>query len=61
MDDVVKGKMDSAHTEIRQHQEGFDFVPGNRSLPAVQADYLTAEVSTVDKSIFKHDPRGKDC
>ena len=36
MDDVVKGKMDSAHPEIRHHQEGFDFVPGNRSLSAVE-------------------------
>ena len=36
MDDVVKGKMDSAHPKIRQHQEGFDFVPGNRSLSALE-------------------------
>lgn len=31
-----KGHRDNGHTEIRDHPEGFDFVPGNRSLTAVE-------------------------
>ena len=36
MNDVVSGCMEPGHPEIRQHHEGFDFVPGNRSLSAVE-------------------------
>ena len=53
MSDVVSGKEPTGHPEIMHHREGFDFVPGNRSLSAsdyvlipVQADYLAAEDMT---------------
>ena len=36
MNDVVAGAMPRGHPEIMQHHEGFDFVPGNRSLSAVK-------------------------
>ncbi len=36
MNDVVSGAMARDHPEIMHHQEGFDFVPGNRSLSAVE-------------------------
>lgn len=36
MNDVVSGAMPRDHPEIMHHQEGFDFVPGNRSLSAVE-------------------------
>ena len=36
MNDVVAGTMPRDHPEIMQHHEGFDFVPGNRSLSAVE-------------------------
>ena len=36
MNDVVAGAMARDHPEIMHHQEGFDFVPGNRSLSAVE-------------------------
>ena len=36
MNDVVSGVEFSEHPEIRKHPEGFDFVPGNRALSAVE-------------------------
>lgn len=36
MNDVIGGIPPNGHTEIRHHPEGFDFVPGNRSLTAVE-------------------------
>ena len=36
MNDVVARTMSRDHPEIMQHHEGFDFVPGNRSLSAVE-------------------------
>ena len=36
MNDVVSGTMPRDHPEIMHHHEGFDFVPGNRSLSAVE-------------------------
>ena len=36
MNDVVSGAMPRDHPEIMHHHEGFDFVPGNRSLSAVE-------------------------
>ncbi len=36
MSDVVAGTMACDHPEIMRHHEGFDFVPGNRSLSAVE-------------------------
>jgi len=36
MNDVVSGATPRSHPEIMQHHEGFDFVPGNRSLSAVE-------------------------
>ena len=36
MNDVVSGAMARDHPEIMHHHEGFDFVPGNRSLSAVE-------------------------
>ena len=36
MSDVVSGKEVAEHTEIMHHHEGFDFVPGNRALSAVE-------------------------
>ena len=36
LNDVVAGTMARDHPEIAHHHEGFDFVPGNRSLSAVE-------------------------
>ena len=36
MNDVVAGTVPRDYPEIMQHHEGFDFVPGNRSLSAVE-------------------------
>ena len=36
LNDVVSGTMPRDHPEIMHHYEGFDFVPGNRSLSAVE-------------------------
>ena len=36
MSDVVSGKEIAKHMEIMHHHEGFDFVPGNRALSAVE-------------------------
>ena len=36
LNDVVSGTMPRDHPEIMHHPEGFDFVPGNRSLSAVE-------------------------
>lgn len=36
MNDVVSGTNIEEHLEIMQHKEGFDFVPANRSLSAVE-------------------------
>ena len=40
MNDVVAGTMPRDHPEIMQHHEGFDFVPGNRSLSAVEVSLV---------------------
>ncbi len=36
MNDIVAGTEPAGHPEIMHHHEGFDFVPGNRSLSAVE-------------------------
>lgn len=36
MNDIVAGVSGGEHPEVRQHHEGFDFVPGNRILSAVE-------------------------
>lgn len=36
MNDVVAGTLAHDHPEIMHHHEGFDYVPGNRSLSAVE-------------------------
>lgn len=36
LNDVVSGTTPRGHPEIMHHYEGFDFVPGNRSLSAVE-------------------------
>ena len=36
MNDVVAGSIEQAHPEVMHHHEGFDFVPGNRTLSAVE-------------------------
>lgn len=40
MSDVVAGTMPHDHSEIMHHHEGFDFVPGNRSLSAVEVSLV---------------------
>ena len=40
MSDVVAGTMPRDHPEIMRHHEGFDFVPGNRSLSAVETSLV---------------------
>ena len=40
MNDVVAGTMAHDQPEIMHHQEGFDFVPGNRSLSAVEVSLV---------------------
>jgi len=42
MNDVVSGATPRGHPEIMQHHEGFDFVPGNRSLSAVEVGLVNA-------------------
>lgn len=36
MDDIVAGRECSVHPEIKHHDEGFDFVPANRTLSALE-------------------------
>lgn len=36
MNDIVAGTLARDHPEIMHHQEGFDFVPGNRKLFTVE-------------------------
>ena len=40
MDDVVKDAEPEEHPEIRHHDEGFDFVPANRTLSAVEVNLI---------------------
>ena len=40
MSDVVSGEEPTGHPEIMHHREGFDFVPGNRSLSAVEVSLV---------------------
>ena len=40
MSDVVAGIEPADHPEIMHHHEGFDFVPGNRSLSAVEVSLV---------------------
>lgn len=40
MNDVVAGTAPAGHPEILHHHEGFDFVPGNRSLSAVEVGLI---------------------
>ena len=40
MNDVVSGAMPRDHPEIMHHCEGLDFVPGNRSLSAVEVNLV---------------------
>ena len=46
LNDVVSGTMPRDHPEIMHHHEGFDFVPGNRSLSAVELSYLSEAEQT---------------
>ena len=36
LNDVTEGILVSEHPEILSHKEGFDFIPGNRTLSAVE-------------------------
>ena len=36
MNDIVAGSIDQTHPEVMHYHEGFDFVPGNRTLSAVE-------------------------
>ena len=36
MNDVVAGRSDAEHLEILHHEEGFDYIPANRTLSAVE-------------------------
>ena len=36
MNDVVAGRDNTEHPEIKHHDEGFDFIPANRTLSAVE-------------------------
>ena len=40
MSNIVSGVSGSKHPEILHHHEGFDFVPGNRSLSAVEVSLV---------------------
>lgn len=42
MNDVVAGSIDLTHPEVMHHHEGFDFVPGNRTLSAVEVGLVNA-------------------
>ena len=42
MDAVVAGSFDQTHPEVMHHHEGFDFVPGNRTLSAVEVSLVNA-------------------
>lgn len=42
MNDVVAGAIDQTHPEVMRHHEGFDFVPGNRTLSAVEVGLVNA-------------------
>lgn len=42
MNDVVAGSIDQTHPEVMHHHEGFDFVPGNRTLSAVEVGLVNA-------------------
>lgn len=36
MNNIVSGVSGNEHPEVQKHHEGFDFIPGNRSLSAVE-------------------------
>lgn len=42
MNDVVAGVENAGHPEIMHHREGFDFIPGNRMLSAVEVGLVNA-------------------
>ena len=42
MNNIVAGVSGNEHPEIMQHHEGFDFVPSNRSLSAVEVSLVNA-------------------
>ena len=42
MNDIVSGVISKDHAEILHHYEGFDFVPGNRTLSAVEVGLVNA-------------------
>ena len=42
MSNIVAGVSGNDHPEIMQHHEGFDFVPGNRNLSAVEISLVNA-------------------
>lgn len=42
MNDVLTGTDKTEHPEILQHYEGFDFIPGNRNLSAVEMGLVNA-------------------
>lgn len=48
MDSIVVGVEDSDHPEIMRHPEGFDFIPANRTLSAVE----TGLVNVPDREII---------
>ena len=49
MSDVVSGKEIAEHTEIMHHHEGFDFVPGNRALSAVETGLVYSQEGFKDR------------
>ena len=40
MNDIVSGIEHGGHAEILRHHEGFDFVPANRNLSAVETGLI---------------------
>ena len=49
MSDVVSGKEIAEHTEIMHHHDGFDFVPGNRALSAVETGLVYSQEGFKDR------------
>ncbi len=45
MRNIVAGVSGEDHPEIRKHQEGFDFVPGNRNLSDVDVGLVSIDGS----------------
>ncbi len=51
MNDMVSGAIPRSHPEIMRHHEGFDVVPGNRSLSAVEVGLVNV---TSRETVLRH-------